>query len=215
MRTLFLLCIASLFFCSCNNKATTAKTFCDTACHNDTLKFEGNKQFRQEVTIGIKNCEADTLSWTHGTTLITNKIQLTDFLNQPVRLNQAAISCAFEDTSFVWLAFNDCVTGRGYLLELPYGKGKDIQKITGALNSFDKKFSVDPELRAFTDRGNIYVVNVTNGKQAEMTFQENYQDMDFNDIHKTLDSINVTKNRIYVKLLKNGSEVPLEKNISL
>jgi hypothetical protein len=48
-----------------------------------------------------------------------------------------------------------------------------------------------------------------------MTFKENYADMDFNDIHKTIDTINVSKNRIYVKLLKEGKEVPIEKNVSL
>ena len=98
---------------------------------------------------------------------------------------------------------------------MPYTSGKSSIKTTAALNSIDKKFSVDPDLRAFTDRGNIFVVNVTNGKQAQMTFKENYADMDFNDIHKTLDSINVTKTKIYVKLLKESKEVPIEKEVSL
>ena len=90
-----------------------------------------------------------------------------------------------------------------------------MQTLTGALNSFDPKFSLDPDLRAYTDRGSIYVVNVKTGKQEQMTFKENYKDMDFNDIHKVLDSIHVTKDRIYVKLLKYGQDVPFEKNVSL
>ena len=58
------------------------------------------------------------------------------------------------------------------------------------------------------------MVNVTNGKTAEMTFKENYE-MDYDNIHSSIDSINVTKSRIFVKLLKDDKELPLEKNVSL
>ena len=101
------------------------------------------------------------------------------------------------------------------MVELPYRSGKQTIHTSAALNRFDKKFSIDPYLRAYTDRGNIFIVNVVNGKTAQMTFKENYATMDFNDVHKTLDSINVTKTRVYVKLLKEGQEVPIEKNVSL
>ena len=47
-----------------------------------------------------------------------------------------------------------------------------------------------------------------------MTFKEAYQ-VDYDKIHETIDSIHVTKDRIYVKLLKEGKEVPLEKKVSL
>ena len=47
-----------------------------------------------------------------------------------------------------------------------------------------------------------------------MTFKEEYP-IDFMDIHKVLDSINVTRQRIYVKLIKDGNEIPMEKQISL
>ncbi|MFL5741248.1 MAG: hypothetical protein ACJ75B_13580 [Flavisolibacter sp.] len=155
------------------------------------------------------------MSWTYAKASSHKKIQLTDFLNQPLKLNQKNVSCGFQDTSLIWLTFNDCVTGRGYLLKLPYSQTKSIQKITSALNSFDPKFSVDPELRAYTDRGNIYVANVNTGKEAEMTFHKEY-DMDFNDIHKAIDTISITKKRIYVKLIdSDGKEVPLEKAIDL
>jgi hypothetical protein len=121
---------------------------------------------------------------------------------------------AFQDTVCAWLAFNDCLTGRGYLIKLPFNKGNGIQKISGALNGFDPKFFVDPDLRAYTDKGSIFVVNTTNGKEAQMTFREEYP-IDFTDIHKVVDTISVTKNRIYAKLLKDGKEIPFEKQISL
>jgi tricorn protease-like protein len=163
----------------------------------------------------MKNCRPDSVSWTYEGLESKRHALFSDYTPQEVRLNKSAIAVAFQDTSSVWISFNDCFTGRGYLVELPYRSGKSTIKTSAALNSFDKKFSVDPDLRAYTDRGNIFVVNVTNGKTAQMTFKENYADMDFNDIHKTLDTINVTKSRIYVKLIKEGQDVPIEKNVSL
>lgn len=163
----------------------------------------------------MKNCSPDSMKWTYEGADAVRTVPFSDYGPQGIRINKSSINVAFQDTASIWVTFNDCSTGRGYLFELPYRSGKNTMKTSAALNSIDKKFSVDPDLRAFTDRGNIFVVNVTNGKQAQMTFKENYADMDFNDIHKTLDSINVSKTRIYVKLLKEGKEVPIEKNISL
>lgn len=146
--------------------------------------------------------------------MTSRKIQLSDFLNQNVRMNASAVSCAFQDTSFAWLAFNDCFSGRGYLLKLPFSKEGNIQKITGALNSFDPKFSIDKDLRAYTDRGSVYIVNTTNGKEAQMTFKEEYP-IDFNDIHKVIDTISISKSKVFVRLLKDGNPVPFEKQIDL
>jgi len=216
MRNLFLITIASVLFVSCNNNSSkTAKTFCDTTCTNDTLKFNGDSRWKQLLTISIKNCKPDSMVWSYQGANATRKAQFSDYTPQEVKINKSNIDVAFQDSAAIWISFNDCISGRGYLVELPYRSGKSTIKTSAALNRFDKKFSIDSDLRAYTDRGNIFVVNVTNGKDAQMTFKENYADMDFNDIHKTLDSINVTRNRIYVKLLKDGQEVPLEKNISL
>jgi hypothetical protein len=217
MKIIHLIIPATLLFAACNNNkaGNTAKTFCDTTCTSDSLKFKENAKFNPTVTLGIKNCEPDTLTWTHDRLLNSRQVQLSSFLGQPVRINKSAVSVAFKDTSYAWMAFNDCTTGRGYLLKLPFSKASGgIQKITGALNSFDPKFNIDPDLRAYTDRGSIYVTDVKTGKEEQMTFKEEYP-IDFDNIHKVVDSINVTKTRIYVKLLKDGKELPFEKNISL
>lgn len=163
----------------------------------------------------MKNCNPDSIVYSYEGASNVRTVPFSDYGPQEIHLNKSNINVAFQDTASIWVSFNDCSTGRGYLFELPYRTGKNTIITKAALNNIDKKFSVDPDLRAFTDRGNIFIVNVTNGKQAQMTFKENYADMDFNDIHKTLDSINVTKTRVYVKLLKEGKEVPLEKEISL
>ena len=175
MRITFLLLAASAFFVSCNN-SSTAKTFCDTTCTDNEMTFKGDPQFQQELKLSLKGCAGDSITWTHGKTFERTQIHLPEFLKQSgemnyIKMNKSAIKVAFQDTTRVWFSFNDCITGRGYLLKLPYG-GAGMQKITGALNSFDPKFSVDPDLRAYTDRGNLYVANVVTGKEASMTFKK-------------------------------------------
>lgn len=214
MKSILLFIGASFFFISCNQSGKTAKTFCDTACKTDSFHFKGNDRFESTVHITLKNCKPDSISWTHAGMAITRQLPFSDLTNQEVRLNPSALSCVIKDTSYAWLTFNDCLTGRGFLVKLPYNKANNISKFTGALNSFDAKFSIEPDLRAYTDRGSIYVTDINSGNQEVMTFKETY-DIDFNDLHKVVDSINVTHKRIYVKLLKNGQEVPIEKAIDL
>ena len=214
MRILFLMAITSAFFTSCSNSGSRT-SFCDTTCTSDSFKFKGNDQLRQEVTLTTKGCNADSISWTHIGKNNIRKMPVTDLIDEPLRLNKSAVEGAILDTSMAWVSFNDCFTGRGYLLKIKLNQQGGVDVLSGALNRFDKKFSIDPDLRAYTDRGNIYVDNVKTGESAQMTFKEEYTDMKFDDIHKTLDSINITKSRIYVKLLKKGSEVPLEKKITL
>jgi hypothetical protein len=211
---LILLLSASIVFIACNNSGKTAKTFCDTTCKTDSFNFKGADRFESRVDISLKNCKPDSITWTHGGMTITRQLPFNDLTNQDVRLNPSAISCVIKDTSYAWLTFNDCITGRGFLVKLPFNKANNINKFTGALNSFDPKFSVEENLRAYTDRGSIYVTDINSGNQEVMTFKETY-DIDFNNLHQVVDSINVTHKRIYVQLLKNGKEVPIEKAIDL
>lgn len=200
--------------CNSNNAGTTAKTFCDTACNNDPIVFKSEDKFHPFVSISEKNCLADTLTWTHDRMLNTRQMQIPNLLNNIIRLNKSAVSCYIKDTSYAYLAFNDCISGRGYLLKLPFNKKESINKISSALNAFDKKFVVPDDLRAYTDYSTIYVVNVKTDKKELMTFKEEF-DIDFNDVHKVIDSINISHNRIFVLLKKDGKDLPLEKTISL
>lgn len=211
MKNFLLIILAAISFSSCSNNSATTNTFCDTTCVKDSIALNGDAGSGQDLNIRINNCKPDTISWSNKN--VTRRIAFNEYIDKDVRMNPSYVKAAFQD-SCVWLTFNDCFTGRGFMLRLPYSKTDPIDKMTAALNSFDKKFSLDDDMRAYTDGGNIYVVNVKTGNKAEMTFKEAYT-MDYNDIHTVLDSINVTKSRIYVKLLKEGKEVPLEKNISL
>jgi hypothetical protein len=214
MRILSFLVGASIIFASCGNSGNGNQSFCDTTCKKDTIHFKANDQLNTMVSIGLKNCDADTISWSHDRMDFSRRMSMKDLAKQEVRINPAAMSCVFQDTARVWLSFNDCITGRGFLFKLPFGKGESISQITGAINSFDPKFSIEPDLRAYTDRGSIFVINIKTGEEAIMTFKEQY-DIDFDKIHEIVDSVNITSKRIYVELLKNGQEVPLEKSIKL
>lgn len=215
MRIFFLLATVITLAASCGEKAAEAKqTFCDTTCNSDTLLFEGAHRLKPFVTISQRNCLADTLTWSHNQLETNRQMQIPSLLDNPVRINKSAVSCYIKDTSFAILTFNDCVTGRGYLLKLPFNKKQNISKRTSALNSFDKKFVLPDDLRAYADYSTIYVMDVTTGKEEQMTFKEEY-DINFNDVHKTIDSINISRDRIFVLLKKDGKDVPLEKKINL
>jgi hypothetical protein len=213
MRNLFIYIVAISFFASCSSNGGTA-TFCDTTCKQDSFHFRSNSQYNPIVSIGVRDCMPDTILWTHDRMDFSNQMSMFDLANQDVKIHKDFISCIIQDTVQAWVTFNDCITGRGFLFKLPFGKRDGISKITGAINDFDPKFSVAENLRAYTDRGSIFVINIETGEQAVMTFKEQY-DIDFNKIHDVVDSVNVTAKRIYVKLLKQGKEVPLEKEINL
>ena len=200
---------------SCGNNGDTAKTFCDTACRNDSFIFRGDDRLRQMVYVSVKNCVADTIGWTHINKPVTAKISMGDFAKSPIRLNRSAINTVIKDTSAAWITFNDCVTGRGYLVKIRMSRFGGAEVISGGLNSFVSKFSIDPDLRAYTDKGNLYIDNVVTGKEAQMTFKKEWE-MDLNNVLKTIDTLNVTKQRAYIVLIdKDGKKVPIEKKIEL
>ena len=86
--------------------------------------------------------------------------------------------------------------------------------MSSAINSFDKKFVVPDDLRAYADYSTIYVEDINTGNKAQMTFKEEYK-IDFNNIHEVIDSVNLSRSRIYVELFKGGEKISLEKQISL
>ncbi len=89
-----------------------------------------------------------------------------------------------------------------------------FQRSDRAINNLDPKFSVAEGLIAYTDRGNIFVEEMATGKKAMMTFGEQLQ-FDYDAIHKTLDSVNISPSRIWVKVKLKRSWKTLEKSITL
>lgn len=215
MKNLIVLLITGIALVNCtNNSSDTGKVFCDTTCKSDSFIFTGTHRLKPFVSISVNNCVADSLVWSHDALLNQQQVEMTSFLDKEVRLHESAIKCFIKDTSYAWLSFNDCITGRGYLMKLPFSKSESINKMSSALNSFDKKFVVPDDLRAYADYSTIYIVDINTGSKEQMSFKEEF-DINFDRVHEVIDSVNISRNRIYVELIKDGKKTPMEKTISL
>ena len=135
-------------------------------------------------------------------------------MKRDIALNPDYLRCYIRDTSFAFLIFNDCISGRGYWLKLPFNKTADIGRKSGALNNFDRKFSMPDNIVAYTDRGNLFIEDITNGKTAMMSFSED-TGLDFDAIHETIDSVNITPARIWAKVNLGGKWTDMQKDIQL
>jgi len=196
-----------LLSCKNKNASKTKVSFCDTLCMKDSLKFaDSSNKLKPYVYISAKNCSGDTLTWGYAG---QNKNIVFNY-----RLNKDYTRCSFKDTAFALLVFNTCENGRGYFLRFSFGKKASFKKSSSAINNFDPKFFVANGLLAYTDKGNILVEDINTGKQALMTFGQAL-DFDFDAIHETLDSVNITPGRIWAKAKINGEWKTLEKNITL
>jgi len=208
-KFIIVLLAALIIFFSCNNKnsASANAPLCDTACMKDSLKFiDNNNKLKPYVYISAKNCNGDTLTWGF---IGQNKNIAFDY-----RLNKDYTRCYIKDTSFALLVFNTCGNGRGYFLKLSYAKKSSFRRSSTAINNFDPKFSVADSLLAYTDKGNLFVEDIGSDKNTSMTFGKEL-DFDFDAIHETIDSVNITRNRIWAKVKIDGEWKTLEKPISL
>jgi hypothetical protein len=198
---------------SCNNSGSEAKTFCDTACRTKPFEFSASHPLEPRVTISVRNCLADTLTWTHKEMQSSSQVQLGGFFNESIRISESAVDVYFKDTSYAWLSFNNCETGRGYLVKMPFNKAQNIRRMNKALNRFDPKFNVAADMRAFADNSNIYVVNVNNDHQDTLKLGGTYE-IDFDDVHKTIDSVHITPTKIFARMIKDGKPVDVQREIT-
>ncbi len=201
---------------SCNNNSAPPPPplFCDTACLKDTIKFTGDHEKKPSVFITAKDCLPDTVIWSYKGMAADRKTGFTYLLGATVRLNKDKLRCYFKDSDYAWLLFNDCVTGRGFQIKLPYDKGASFSLKSSGINNLDPKFSISDNLVVNTDRGNIYVEDMQTGKKAMMTFGQKL-DIDYDALHEYIDSVNVTPERIWVKILVDKKWIEKEKKITL
>ncbi len=218
MKALFPVLVAAVVIAavsSCNNAAPVApKTFCDTACLKDTLKFKGTDPKAPTVFITTKECGPDSIIWSYNGMGSDRKTGFTYLLGATVKMNKDYVRCYFNKTEAAWLMFNDCITGRGFQIKLPYDKNASFSLKSSGINSLDKKFVVAENLVANTDRGNIYVEDMNTGKKAMMTFGQKL-DIDYDALHEYIDSVNISNDRIWVKILVEKNWVEKEKKIVL
>lgn len=204
--------ILVLALISCSSKKDTIVSLCKDPCLKDTLKFNGEHELNPYLYIVPANCFADTLVWSHKLMINDRKIVMSEYTKRDVMLGPETAQAFFKDTSYVWLMFNDCNSGRGYVLQLPYNKSQAIKSYSSALNRFDPKFSVSDGLIAYADYSFLYIQDMNTGKTEQVLLSDKELEIDFNEIHKTFDSINVTRNRVWVKM--EGKEA-VEKKINL
>lgn len=194
---------------ACKSKSSQPRTLCDTACLTDTLKFTGDHPLHPQVFINPANCVPATISWRHDG---LGAVRTTEFGFSSVQINKDLIRCVFNDTSYVFVLFNDCLTGRGYQIKLPFSKEGTISKRSSGINNTDPKFNVSDDMIAYTDRGNIFVEEVQSGKKAMMTFGKAL-DIDYDEIHEFIDSVSVSNQRIWVRVKVDNEWKDLEKKI--
>jgi hypothetical protein len=206
--------VAGIFITSCGASKGDGggKTFCDTAaCMKDTLRFTGNTPQKPYLWITAENCRPGEI--TRSYTGMGSELA-TEFGFPDVKVNKDYIRCLFNGNEYAWILFNDCVTGRGYQYKLPFSKTGSISKNSSGLNSIDPKFSVAENVVAYTDRGNIFIEDVNTGKKGMMTFGKAIE-IDYDVIHESIDSVNITNQRIWAKIKQDGKWVELEKAVTL
>ncbi len=201
-------------FSACNS-SSAPPTFCDTSCLTDSIKFVKEEHpLKPYVYISASDCVADTITWSFTDMGINRKMGLPDLVGTAVRLHKDNVSCFIKDTSYAWVLFNDCSNGRGYSLKIPFNKKENIGRKSSAINKFDPKFSIAEGMVAYSDRGNLFVEDMATGKTAMMTFGAKV-DIDYDAIHETVDSVNVTPTRLWAKVKLGKEWKTFEKNIEL
>lgn len=206
--------LTAVYSCKSSSGPAAPKTFCDTACLTDTIKFTGDHEKKPTVFITAKNCLPDSIIWSYKGMAADRKTGFTYLLGTTVNINKDYIRCFFKDNEHAWLLFNDCATGRGFQIKLPYDKSANFSLKSSGINSLDPKFSIAENLVVNTDRGNIYVEDMGTGKKAMMTFGQPLP-IDYDVLHDHIDSVNVTNDRIWVKILIDKNWVEKEKKIVL
>ncbi|MCR6720861.1 MAG: hypothetical protein NVV59_11335 [Chitinophagaceae bacterium] len=212
---LFMIAAASTawIFSSCNSASGPA-LFCDTVCVNDTIKYRNNDHpLTPFVYISAANCGPDSIGRGYEGAN-TRKLAFKSLIDNPnVKINPSKVAAFAGDTSYAFIMLNDCVTGRGYTIKLPFAPNGSVTVLGSAINNLDPKFSVEEGLAAHSDRGNILVEDMTNGKTAMMTFGQ-IVEIDYDKVHNFVDSVNITRDRIWarVKLGKEWKE--LEKKVT-
>ena len=51
---------------------------------------------------------------------INRKLGFKDIAGEKFKIDKNNIKCFFNDTSTVWLVYNNCETGRGYFAKIPF-----------------------------------------------------------------------------------------------
>jgi hypothetical protein len=97
---------------------------------------------------------------------------------------------------------------------LNFDAGINSQKITSALNNFDQKYKVADGLIVYYDNTFIYVQDMTTEKIAKQLLTDvGVRNLDVNNPHSLIDSVNITKENLYAKILFEGNTIEHRKQL--
>ena len=214
MRILILLSFIAAGLISCNSKEPEGPApLCDKPCISDTLKFSIKDPMEPFLKIIPSNCIADTVIWSHKKMESNRKIHLSTYMGSILNLDNSKVKCYIKDTSYAFLIFNDCLTRRGYWLKLPFARGGSVEKSVSAINSFDPRYKVEDSLVCYKANNTIYVEEVMTGKKAIVEIPSPV--LEYDKMYDIIDSVNITRTRLFMNLKDGGKTVPFEKTISL
>lgn len=201
-------------FTACKSSSADGSTsFCDTACLTDSIKFKGEHKLEPVVYITSKDCKADSIIWSYNGMGTFRKTSFEDLTGRTANINKDFVRCYFNNADVAWIMYNDCENGRGFQIKLPYDKSQNVSPKGSGINNLDPKFSISDNLIVYTDRGNLFIEDMSTGKKATMTFGEELE-LDYSAIHDVIDSVNITNSRAWTKVLIGKEWKVIEKNIT-
>lgn len=207
--------LISISFVACkSNKAEGPATFCDTACLTDSIKFRGDHAKEPVVFITGKDCKADSIIWSYKGMGSYRKTGFEYLIGTTVNINRNFVRCFFNNADVAWVLFNDCENGRGFQIKLPYDKSQNFSLKSSGINNIDPKFSISDNLVVNTDRGNLFIEDMSTGKKVTVTFGQAL-DIDYDALHDHIDSVNITNTRAWAKIKVDKEWKVIEQNITL
>lgn len=206
----------ALVSCKEGEKKVASQPFCtDTACVTEPLYVKSDAPGKPFVRISYKDCQIDSIHWEKGGMGVIKDIIFSEFIPNVVKPSKQFISAEIFDGKTAWIKFNDCPTGRGFLIKLPFDKGGTTAKFTSAINNFDPKFKIEDGLVAYYDNTFIYVEDQKTGLMAKQLLTDTgVMGIDYDNIHSLIDSVNITKTNIYAKLIVEKKEIEHNKPLT-
>lgn len=214
MKNIYALLALAFLIVSCGNKEEAPVTLCDKPCVSDTLSFSlPQNEFEPFVKLIPSNCLVDTVVWSSKVMPTKRKIHLSTMLGMIPSLDKSTIKCYIKDTSFAFLVFNDCLTRRGFWLKLGLGLKGEMEKSLSSFNPADPRYKVEEGLIYYKANNTFFVQDIMSGKKASVELPS--PKLEFDNTYEVVDSVNVSRSRIYMKLNDEGKEVNFEKSIEL
>lgn len=213
--TLGLALLSLVLIVSCKSGDKAAAKVCDEGCPAvDTIRYTINHPLKPEVYVSMKGCLPDSITWSNEGMSAFHRLKFSDLTGEDIQFNKNGIRFFIKDTSYVWMLTNNCSNMQGYCSKITYSMTGKIFRRNSAINNIDPKYKVDESLVAYTDRGNVFVEDMATGKKAMMTFGK-VTELDYNAMHETLDSVNITPTHIWVKVMIDKKWTELQKDITL